>query len=74
MRSPKRHRLKPVDDQTLFNWGFWDAYHTTEEPQRAEEPAYMAGFRCGIEQREAASFDTSAQRRAFAEFEKVKDV
>ncbi len=62
-----------MDSQALFNWGFWDAYHTTENPQKPDEPAYMAGYNCGMEQRDAVSFDTSAQRRAFAALERTKD-
>ena len=57
-----------MDDQALFNWGFWDAYHTNEVPKKPEESAYMAGYACGLQQREASSFDTSAQLSAFAAF------
>lgn len=60
-----------MDSQALFNWGFWDAYHTTEGPQHREQPAYMAGYECGVKQRAAPVFDPSAQRRAFTAFEKA---
>ncbi len=56
-----------MDEQSLFNWGFWDAYHSEDPPQQ-DAAAYLAGFRCGKEQRSATEFDTGAQRRAFEQY------
>ena len=62
-----------MDEQALFNWGFWDAFHTGDEPQKPETPAYMAGYECSVAQRQQPSFDTAAQRRAFEAFKQSQD-
>ena len=54
-----------MNDQALFNWGFWDGYHCEDEPQKPENSAYMAGFECAKQQRQLAQMDTAAQQAAY---------
>ena len=61
-----------MDNKALFNWGFWDAYHSEDEPQKAADPAYMAGFECGKQQRQNTHFDTTAQSVAFTAYHQNK--
>lgn len=56
-----------MDERTLFNWGFWDGFHSEQRPQQ-DQFAYRAGFACGVEQKSEVKLDPEAQQRAFQKY------